>query len=207
MGLGDALERAGDLDAFAGLEHLGVPVGRVLEVHDLAVADDGGVLELDVLGAEHRALLRVGIGLARVRDGEHDLRVAGDGQSVLRIVAVAVRPAGLAIPLLDVDARGHVRGAGPHDVGFESLVVVVLRELILVAVGHGEALALDVGAPAGLMGVVGHEGPVAVGRFDGDDVAAVDGGRGEGEEVAAELRAVETGAGDPVALGREGLAA
>ena len=83
----------------------------------------------------------------------------------------------------------------------------MLREPVLVAVGHGEALALDVGAPAGLMGVVGHEGPVAVGRFDGDDVAAVDGGRGEGEEVAAELRGVETGAGDPVALGREDLAA
>ncbi len=83
-----------------------------------------------------------------------NLRIAGDGQSVLRIVAVAVRPAGLAVPLLDVDARCHVRGAGPRNVGFEVLAVVVLRELILVAVGHGEALALDVGAPAGLMGVV-----------------------------------------------------
>ena len=83
----------------------------------------------------------------------------------------------------------------------------MLREPVLVAVGHGEAPALDVGAPAGLMGAVGHEGPVTAGRFDGHHVAAVDDGRGEGEQIPAELRAVEAGAGDPVALGRDDLAA
>ena len=106
-----------------------------------------------------------------------------------------------------MDARGHVRGTGPHDVGLELLVVVVLGEPVLDTVGYLGALALQVGAPAGLMGAVGDEGPVAAGRFDGHHVAAVDDGRGEREQIPAELRAVEAGSGDPVALGRDDLAA
>ena len=206
--LPDALERAGHDGGLAGLEHKGVPIVRILQVHDLALAGDGLVDHLQIPGPIPGALAGRGVGLARVRDLERDLlAVAAHLQRVLHVVAVAGLFAGLHVVLLDMDAWCHVRGAGPHHVRFERLVVVVLRGPVLVAVGHGEALALDVGAPAGLMGVVGHEGPVTAGRFDGHHVAAVDDGRGEGEQAAAELRGVEAGAGDPVALGRDDLAA
>ena len=103
-----------------------------------------------------------------------------------------------------MDRRGHVRSAGPHDVGFKLLVVEVFGEPVFDAVGDLQALALDVRAPAGLMLVVrGHEGTVRFGRFDGDHAVGV--GRG-GKQVAAELRAVEAAAGELVALRSDHLA-
>ena len=201
----DALQRAGDDGGLAGLEHEGVPIVRILQVRDVAFAGDGPVDHLEVLGEIPGALTGRGVRLGRVGDLERDLlAVSGHLQRVLHVVAVAGLFAGGHVVLLDVDRRGHVRGAGPHDVGLELLVVEDLGELVLDAFGHLQALALDVRAPAVLMRIVrGHERAVRLGRLDGDLAVLV--GRG-GEQFAAELRAVEAVAGELVALGGEHLA-
>ena len=124
----------------------------------------GAVGELEVPGPEPRALTRAGIDLAGVGDLERDLqRVAVHLERLLDVVAVAEPLAGFHVVLLQVQARGHVRRAGPHDVGFEALVVEVLGEPVLDAAGGLDALALDIRGPVVLvLHVGGHERAVRV---------------------------------------------
>ena len=203
---GEAGERALDVDRVAGLEDQRIPVLRVLQIGDGAVADDGLVLQLQIGRLEPRALAGVGIGLRRVRDREHDhVAVLRALECLVRGVAVALRPAGRLVPLLDLQARGHVRGLGPHHVRLQFTAVVAFGEHILVAVGDHDALDLDVGAPALFVrGVRGHQAAVQFGGLDGH----LAGGRIQlgGEHVAAQLRAVEAAAGDHRALGGDDLA-
>lgn len=134
----------------------------------------GGVVgELEVPGPEPRAFTRAGIDLAGVGDLERDLqRVAVHLERLLDVVAVAEPLAGFHVVLLQVQARGHVRRAGPHDVGFEALVVEVLGEPVLDAAGGLDALALDIRGPVVLvLHVGGHERAVRV--RGGDDGGAV----------------------------------
>lgn len=153
----------------------------------------GGVVgELEVPGPEPRALTRAGIDLAGVGDLERDLqRVAVHLERLLDVVAVAEPLAGFHVVLLQVQARGHVRRAGPHDVGFEALVVEVLGEPVLDAAGGLDALALDIRGPVVLvLHVGGHERAVRVrGGDDGGAVLVV-----EGEQVTAELLGIEAAA-------------
>lgn len=162
----------------------------------------GGVVgELEVPGPEPRAFTRAGIDLAGVGDLERDLqRVAVHLERLLDVVAVAEPLAGFHVVLLQVQARGHVRRAGPHDVGFEALVVEVLGEPVLDAAGGLDALALDIRGPVVLvLHVGGHERAVRVrGGDDGGAILVV-----EGEQVTAELLGIEAAAGELVALGRD----
>ena len=213
MGLAflDALERAGHADRFARLEHQGVPVGGIgerIHVH-VRVADDGGVGEVQVACLVPCAVAGGRVGLGGVRDDERDADVVGVHlQRLLRVVAVRLLLAflleGRGIDLLQVDARGHVRGLGDDLVGFARLAVDGLGPRVGHLVGHGDALALEVEHPAGLVLVVGaHQVEVGLGRV-GRDLAVVVGVHGE--QVAAELRGVEAAARDLLAPGREHLA-
>ena len=199
----DALERAGHADRFARLEHQGVPVGGIgerIHVH-VRVADDGGVVEVQVACLEPCAVTGGRVGLGGVRDDERDADVVGVHlQRLLRVVAVRLLLAflleGRGIDLFEVDARGHVRGLGDDLVGFARLAVDGLGPRVGHLVGHGDALALEVEHPAGLVLVVGaHEVEVGLGRV-GRDLAVLVGVHGE--QVAAELRGVEAAARDRI---------